>query len=276
MVIGGYVYGDGYLDVVEVVDLDDPNNMCTIVANYPVEVGDLTVAYYNGVVRSCGGEELNDCYEYHPEDNTWVSTAGLRDGRSGVRSSLIDGTWLISGSNVDPIGTQTEMWVEDHFQQGPNLPELMAAHCQTTINATHIFFADCYDQTAYLFNWSEQEWIQVDNMERDRDYDCGCGLIRSETNGKEYVVAGFGTSEIFNFDTMSWRTGPTLPYGYGYASVQLEDTFVLVGGYEDDYTDRMYVFDQDNYAFALKSQRLQHPRAYAGAVALPDDAVNCS
>ncbi len=91
--------------------------------------------------------------------------------------------------------------------------------------------------------------------------------------GKEVVVAGYGTSEIFNFDSLMWRDGPDLPYGFGYASVQLTDTFLLVGGYEDYYSDKIYMFDEDHYEL---SQTLWHPRLYAGAVVVPDEMVNCA
>ncbi len=139
-----------------------------------------------------------------------------------------------------------------------------------------MFFADCLDQTAYLLDWSMQEWTQLDGMTTDTSDSCGCGLINNEQFGKEVVVADLGTSEIFNFDSLTWRDGPDLPYGYGYASVQLTDTFLLVGGLEEDYSNKIYIFDEDNYEFTLKSQTLWQPRAWSGAVVVPDELVNCS
>ncbi len=275
MVIGGY---DGnYLDVVEVVDLEDPNKTCELVTNYPIATAYVTVALVDGITKACGGElSAIDCYDYDPSSDTWDSSPQLTFGKNWARSSIIDGTWLVSGDFTIPNGNMTEMWTGTDFVLGPNLPEAMSGHCQVAINATHVFFADCEDQTTYLLDWSLQEWTQLDNMGMDRDNVCGCGLIRNEQMGKEIVVAAYGTSEIFSFDTMIWRDGPQLPFGYAYASVQLTDTFLLVGGYEEDVSNKIYIFDEDDYEFTLKSQTLWHPRGYSGSLVVPDEIVNCS
>ncbi len=53
MVIGGK---DGsQLDVVEVIDLDDPDKSCEPAANYPTATQDVTVKLVDGVVKACGG-----------------------------------------------------------------------------------------------------------------------------------------------------------------------------------------------------------------------------
>ncbi len=274
MVIGGK---DGsQLDVVEVIDLDDPNTSCEPVANYPTATEDVAVKLEDGVVKACGGVSTSrDCYDYDPTSNTWDSSLGMLLRKRGARSSIIDGVWLVSGDYHIPAGIMTEMWTGSEFMLGPTLPERMDGHCQVTINATHVFFANCDEQTTYLLDWKLQEWVQLDDMSVYRSNICGCGLIHNDEKGNEVVVAGYGSSEIFNFDSLTWRDGPALPYGYGYASVQLTDTFLLVGGYEDDYSDKIYIFDEDNYEFTLKSQTLWHPRLYAGAVVVPDEMVNC-
>ncbi len=120
----------------------------------------------------------------------------------------------------------------------------------------------------------------MDDMKGHRDYLCGCGLINNSVMGVEVVVAGYGTSEIFNFDDLAWRDGPNLPiFGHGYASVQLTNTFLLVGGYEDNaeqYSDKIFIFDEDDYSFTLMSQTLVYPRNVPAAVLVPDEFVNCS
>ncbi len=277
MVIGGYD-GEDYLDVVEVVDLDDPNKTCQLVESYPEVTELLTVGLVDGVVKACGGmSSERDCYDYDPSSNTWNSSPGLLFQKRYASSSLIDGIWLVSGDTHVPDGNMTEFWTGAEFVLGPTLPEMMYSPCQVTINATHVFFVDCLDQTAYLLDWNMQEWTQMDDMTTYKSDFCGCGLIRNDQFGKEVVVAGYGTSEIFNFDELAWRDGPELPHGFGYESVQLMDTFLLVGGLEDDSeTNKIYIFDEDNYKFTLKSQTLWLSRRYAGAVVVPDELVNCS
>lgn len=54
----------------------------------------------------------------------------------------------------------------------------------------------------------------------------GCGLIYSEANGLEFVVAGGtasrDTTEIFNLNDGAWRAGPNLPWDMAFGWVSLE------------------------------------------------------
>ncbi len=109
-----------------------------------------------------------------------------------------------------------------------------------------------------------------------------CGLIRNPANGPEVVVTSLGTSEIFNLGSMSWREGPALSAVFdGAASAQLEDTFLLVGGYlrrdggSGVELNTIYEFDQINYGWILRTQRLQLARDTPGVVALPRNALEC-
>ncbi len=250
MVIGGNNGGD--LEVVEVIDLDDPNKTCDVIANYPIPCDFLTVTLINGVVKACGGDGSEDCYDFDPASNTWDSSPGLHLDEHIARSSIIDGVWLVSGDGAVPDGNVTEFWNGSEFILGPTPPERMGAHCQVSINATHVFFAHCETRNTYLLDRNLQQWTTLDSMSVDRGYDCECGLINNEQLGKDVVVASYGTSEIFNFANMTWRNGPTLPFGDSSASVELLDTFLLVGGYEDSVSNKMYIFDEANYEFILK------------------------
>ncbi len=102
-----------------------------------------------------------------------------------------------------------------------------------------------------------------------------CGLILNPENGPEVVVAGYGTSEIFNLASQTWREGPVGPYFYNAGSAQLADTFLAVGGFYTDYLDTVYEFDPVDYAWTLRNQRLSSPRWGPGTVALPRGFVQC-
>ncbi len=262
--------------------MEDPNSACEPLADYPLDIQFMTVGLVHGVIKSCGGYPgfngftMDECYDYNDYNDEWESSPNMTEDRENPKSSLIkDGDlWLISGGSGG--GNLTEVWNGEEFVRGPTMPEYMYGHCQLTINSSHIFFADCEDRLTYLLDWDTQKWTQLESMKEFRDNYCGCGLIYNDIMGQEVVVAGYGTSEIFNLNDMSWRDGPELPYGRGYASAQLANTFALVGGYEEDYLDKIYLFHQDNYEFVTKTQRLEHPRRYAGSVAVPDAMVNCT
>ncbi len=265
------------MDSVEVIDLDDPSKTCDIVANYPIATDYVTAQLVDGVVKVCGGLQTElDCYDYNSSSNTWSSSPGPLYEKDYATSSIIDGTWLVTGDDTNPDGTMTEWWTGSQFTMGPTLPKILNRHCQVSINSTHVFFADCIGKETYLLDWESQGITQLDDMTTARSNVCGCGLVQNDQMGKEVVVAGYGTSEIFNFGNMTWRDGPDLPSGYGYASVQLTDTFLMVGGFESSYSNKIYIFDEENYYFTLMPETLAYERRWAGAVAVPDEMFNCS
>ncbi len=92
------------------------------------------------------------------------SGTALLEKKQEAGSSIIDGVWFVSGDYDIPAGNMTEMWTGSEFMLGPTLPERMDGHCQVTINATHVFFANCDEKTTYLLNWNLQEWTQLYDM----------------------------------------------------------------------------------------------------------------
>ncbi len=104
-----------------------------------------------------------------------------------------------------------------------------------------------------------------------------CGLINSPENGLEVVLAGYGTSEIFNVDSGVWREGPDLPNLYLATSAQIGNTFVIVGGYDGfGFLDTIYSFDEVNYEWIELPQKLQRVKQDPGVVALPRNAgITC-
>ncbi len=160
----------------------------------------------------------------------------------------------------------------------------MEAHCQVTLNSTHIFIADSLiTRSAYLLNWDDFSWTAVESLALARLI-ASCGLVHGESRGQEVVVAGDGTSEIFSLETLTWRTGPVLdPTSYSF-SAQLQTTFLYLGGFYkgEDYIDydsvieSIYRYNPDDHSWQLLSQQLQQDRAEAAAVGVPNDFVNCN
>ncbi len=263
------------------IDLENPSNTCNI-ADYPVEDASMTVGLIDGLIKSCGSTyDRDDCYDYNPATNSWITSASLMYERNKPRSSLIDGIWLVSGDDFGTIDVTltTEMWTGTGFEPGPSLPIPMYVPCQLTINSTHVFFVDTYDTgNAYLLDWYEQTWTELPTMTVDR-YRMSCGLINNPENGIEAVIVEDGVTEIFNFRDEEWRTGPAVGSFSLAGYAQIGDTFVVVGGEDDKNADldTIYKFDNINYDWILMSQRLQVPRTlYPGVVAVPDEFVTCS
>lgn len=88
----------------------------------------------------------------------------------------------------------------------------------------------------------------------------GCGAIETAEGQKEIVVVGGEdttmyettlTTEIFSMEDMEWRMGPDLPEPIQTpVVVQKAETFVILSGrkdgFDDDFTDSIYEFDQVN------------------------------
>ncbi len=85
-------------------------------------------------------------------------------------------------------------------------------------------------------------------------------------------------SEIYNTETRLWRDGPPLPRPIGYmSSVQYEDTFILVGGYDDiDWLDTIYQYDRNLETWILRPERLSTPKEQLAAVLAGSPAADCS
>ncbi len=274
IVIGGY--NDGDLSTVEAIDLDNPSSTCNAITNYPVLDKGMAVGLMDNYIKSCGSElGSRECYDYNPSTNTWTDSVDMLTSRDNPRASFIDNVWLVSG---DDFESTTEMWTGGYFESGPSVPSFMYRHCQLTINSTHVFFADDYNEPAYLLDWVTQSWIELQHMNEDRDWP-SCGLINNPQNGLEVVIVEDGVTEIFNLNDLTWRSGPSVTAFDEGSYAQIGDTFVVVGGqdFSGDALDTIYQFDHLNYEWILLDQRLKTPReSYPGVVAVPDNFVNCS
>ena len=83
-------------------------------------------------------------------------------------------------------------------------------------------------------------------------------------------------TEILNFDTLTWRLGPSLPSavnGGGFAP--FEDSFVVAGGYGDYFQDTIYQYDPANEVWITREEKLAHSRYFTAAAMVPDDMVEC-
>ncbi len=105
-----------------------------------------------------------------------------------------------------PINS-TEKWDGTSFNRGPDLLVPMVAHCQVTLNDTHVFLSDVYNSlNTYIMNYKEDTFQRVGSP--SQRYDAGpCGMATTKSKGQEIVVVADGMSEIFSVENMSWRKG---------------------------------------------------------------------
>ncbi len=265
------------------IDLENPSSTCDSIVDYPGNDTGMATGIIDGLIKSCGSyADSNICYDYSPATNSWNTSVSMLNARYYYpRASFIDGVWLLSGdytgSDNDPYST--EMWTGSGFAHGPTLPRYMVYPCQLTVNSTHVFFTDVWSTgIPYLLDWDTQTWTKLPPGTVNRHFP-SCGLINNYEHGTEVVIVEDGVSEIFNFNTLTWRMGPSLPSFNNAGFAQLRDTFLVVGGEDDSDNpiDTIYQFDHINYDWILKSQRLQVAcTRFPSVVSVPDIFVSCS
>ena len=249
----------------EALDLENEDTNCPSLPDYPVALSDSGSSYINGVVRVCGGSDTSydmydSCYSFDFDDNKWVAMESMIDRRGEFGSSVIGNEWFLTGGRgTDEYGfltdvIATEIWTESSgFVPGPELPLELWSHCQLTINDTHVFLADMTRGfSPYILDWEEKEYQELRHKLPDYTrYSPACGLLSPDGYAQSIVIAGDGTSDILSLDTMTWSTGPDLPINHErMTSVQLSDTFALVGGYNENtemLEDSILIFDPIAY-----------------------------
>ncbi len=285
VVTAGKNYQTGDLSRVEAFDLEDTSTRtCQPITNYPQTQYGMAVGVMQGVIKSCGGykEPKIACYDYNPDSNTWIQSPNMTAKRVYHGHSFIDDKWLLSGGYVpDQVSPSnaTEYWDGNEFHVGPPLPRAMHAHCQLTLNHTHVFFTAGDGLASYLLYWPDWTWTELPAITKNYAWP-SCGLIKNPNNGREAVIAGEEKNEIFNFKNLTWRDGPTVPYFIYAGYTQLSDTFLVVGGKHSSsysYLSTIYKFNNINYEWVQLCRNLQTKSGYyPGVVTVPDSFVNCS
>ena len=74
------------------------------------------------------------------------------------------------------------------------------------------------------------------------------------------------------FSANDWHFGTDLPYViYGGATVQLNNTFLIVGGFNGTYLDTIWTFDVVAEGWTLLNEHLTIGREFTAAFLVPDD-----
>jgi len=287
LVIGGQKVGDIPVNTIELIDLSDKLQTCSIVPNYPLNAEFITTTYYKGKIVACGGGDppnTDKCFELASDLTEWVEVASIPSGnRAVMASSIIDNKWLISGGwNGGIIFESTFFYDGKDIFDGPVMPSYKFGHCQITLNSTHVFLASGGEENAktFLLNWTTQKYSVLDSVPINRPA-VTCGLLNNPTYGPEILVADGLYGSFFSLTTFTWRDGPKVPGETLYAtSATAPNGFLVIGGMyfnstTFEYYDSVYKFDEYSYEWSLEKQHLQEPRRAPAAVAVPDSFLQC-
>ncbi len=225
----------------------------------------------------CGGfqseeSEFGHCYEYDSEEDKWIDgrfrLTNERDYAKAVKIGE-DAWWIVGGSNAAlDFPAETECLERNRYdvvvsRECPTLPfGGVKSHCAIQVNETTTFIAGGNNadlevkDSAWLYDWSAEEWTEVGPLPEfgRRGHSCGMSYIPG-TDERAIVVAGGITSDgdatattiFLSLDTLEWSEGPDLPYLVNTAScTNLDDkSFIIFGGRVDHGAENDFILRFD-------------------------------
>ena len=272
MVVGGV----GALHDVELIDLSGQGRFCRKPDDFPSAGEGSVGAYIEEQTLVCGGYPYtSDCY-YYNTDGTWTQGPSMTEAREYASSTILNSDlWVTGGYNPGEHGlASTECFISTSFITYVDLPVERYYHNIVSIeeNRAMLLGGQTTFQEAYTFNGT---WSNSSTLSRGRQYS-QAGMV-TFNNGTKMVVAAGGvneqTTEFLNFDEDEWNFGPDLPYSiYRGASVQLNNTFLIVGGDSNGTAlDTIWKFDAEAEEWILLNEHMTTARYYTAAFLVPND-----
>ena len=277
MIVGGY----GANRDVEFIDLSEEMRACAKPSDFPGGSHGSVGIFIDNEAIVCGGDNPNkDCYTYNPGDGTWTLSYQMGTDRMRAEGIIIDDKWWVTGGYDGDysLGT-TELFdpVNKTFSSYTNMPEWKSDHNLVNFSpsSTLLVGGQLQDTDTYIYNHIVNRWTDGPSVARARE-ESHAGLVTFDNGTKAVIVAGgspgITSCEILDLETMTWSTGPSLLIGIeNGASVQLEDTFIIVGGVIEANTDMLWKFDPHNMDWVRMDQRMVTARSDLAAFLVPYD-----
>jgi len=252
----------------------------------------------------CGGytEDYSEkCYRYDPKQDMWTETGSFLTSRNGPKGyygctySYSYGIVAAGGYGcIDecsqgppvPLGNVDFTMDGQSFGQLTELPEGIQYNCLVALWGGDLLSVggSNFDmqggggvsEKAFIYSNYKREWSQVADMITPRER-LMCGVVPAGDGSQQEVVAAGGRDnlgeasdvvEIYSVRDGDWRVANSLPSPIMQAtSVQLDTTFLLLGGGTDEWygSDLIYRYDTTDDSWELLEARL--PGALTGVAA---------
>ena len=281
--IGGY--RAGIQPEVELIDLSGQGRTCRNPESFPSADYGSVGAYFQERALVCGGGFYwstgnifsSECY-YYNTNGTWTQGPSMTESRLHAASTFFNNQWWISGgSSSYGIHTSTELFNNgsNSFVTFADLPGARNYHNLVAMddNKAILLGGKDYNKYTFIFNGT---WNFGPILSKGRRQS-HAGQVTFK-NGTRMIVAASGmletTTEFLNVDGDRWHFGPELPYYFSLgASVQLDDTFLIVGGVDalSKYLDTIWAFNIETEEWTLLDQHLTTGRRSTAAFLVPDD-----
>ena len=172
------------------------------------------------------------------------------------------------------------------FSSALALPYDTRSHNLLSINDTHAILLGGTENptgTVWVIDTFSKVWRQLSSLNKPKQLS-QAGVVTKKDGSRMVIIAGSAndnSTEILNLEEpleeQVWTFGPDLPYELqGGASVQYEDTFIIVGGLSSRRTDQIIKFDVKTEDWIILPQHLQAPRDIFTAFLIPDSYIECT
>ena len=262
---------------------------------------------------AAGCSPTDKCFTYDALADTWVDSGSMSGYKFEVASDYTAsfGLAMADASNdaleVTEDGINFEL-IADY--PNPDVADYVDSGCLVILDEKNLFLAGgyTYDEgtsRAYIYNKDANMWREVGNMAEPREYH-SCGLAPS-SSGSGYeviVVGGYGTEtarelkksiEIFSIESEIFLPGwyaqclytftiktemlffaeINITFGIqGAYDIHVDDTFVMVGGYLNDFegdgsyalSDKLIKYLPESGTFMELPGKLKIPRHSTTAI----------
>ena len=271
------------------IDLSGNGKTCAALPDFPngLTQGVSTLLTASGDPLVCGGyPTLYECFSLNSSTNRWEVGPELLYERYYSPSVELPGGryWVANSNGYNGVGN-SEIYQNGEFVPGPPVPVLglNGRPCAVKISDDEIFFAD---GESYIMDTNTMEFTMTDDPIIIPSSKSQCGLATKSSGEKMIVVAGGDiaqyqdTVQIYDLSTGIWRIAvePLIRDSYNGQVVQYMDTFLIVGGRNDQFSqyDTIMQFDPDAETWSLRPERLRCARSSGHFAALVDESkYNC-
>merc|ERR1719367_1630242 len=255
LILTGYAgYQNDEAKKIEVVDLQNPQNSCSLPEEFPTKLVCATGGFTQDGPLLCGGSNYetrstsNACFTLK-DSKFKEADVKLQTKRSGASAVVLPNgeLWIQGGEdgNYNSLSTSETMSLQGS-QYGMELEKAIDGHCSTMINTTTAFitggYTGSYSRETYLIDIHNWRWTKGPQMEEARG-EHGCALFRHNDKNYAVVAGGAGynynsrlsSTEILDLDsgTLEWTKGPELPVKMAFSPlVSTSQGIMAVGGYD--------------------------------------------
>jgi hypothetical protein len=206
----------------EVIDLEDSNNICQDLEDYPIEVSDAVGGLLNQVdPLVCGGSPYTSvCYVV----NQPGQSSAMLNQRSNSASLTLNSThlWITGGRNsVGYLGTSEFVSIGQPAVKGPDIPKALDRHCLVGVNSSTALLCGGHDgwygdlKECHYMDWEDHSWSQGPSMITTRK-DHSCGIFKSAAHeGRNIVIVAGGLYEQDYLDSVEFLDPTTNTWNEG-------------------------------------------------------------